>query len=558
MAVKRSMIRYLAGIAALVALCAARGAFAEEMLLRQWVVQFGTPKDDVATALAADSFGNIYAAGYTDDWIDGNMGPGGRDIFVAKYDPSGNKQWTRQFGTPASDEAFAIAVDANDNVYIAGYTDGAFEGEQSMGSRDAFVMKLNAAGKTAWVRQFGTLKIDEAHGISIDPTGDIVIAGSTWDAFDECVSAGMADLFLAKFDPTGDRYWVRQMGTAYSDEAFGVATDTSGCMYVTGYTQGAFYGNKSSGAWDAFVMRFDDSGTALWIHQFGTGDIDIGRCVAIDRSGSCIVAGQTGGKLDGNRYAGNGDAFLTKFDADGARAWTRVLGSAQRDDAFGVVTGYFNDIYLAGCTQGSIDSAVNHGMSDSFLAKFDALGNRYWLRQEGTPWRDETFAIAADQHGNVYTAGCTSGSFGDMPNKGGSDVCVMRWRSNINPILSWAREMHCDQGVVPDAGDAGAIYKYFIRYIDENNDEPKTGYPRVHVKKNGREIKDSPFVMSELDTYDKNYADGKIYTVALPLDAGEYVYSFEAFDKYDLRATGMPVSERPGPSVISDKGVNGD
>lgn len=547
-----------AGAAALFALCVYRCASAEEILLRQWIVQFGTPKDDVATAVATDSFGNIYAAGYTDDWIDGNMGPGGRDIFVAKYDPSGNKQWTRQFGTPASDEACAIAIDATDNIYIAGYTDGSFEGEQSFGSRDAFLMKLTTAGKMAWLKQFGTLKIDEAHGLAIDPAGDIVVAGSTWDAFDECISGGMADIFLAKFDPTGDRYWVRQMGTAYSDEAFGVAVDTQGFSYVTGYTQGTLFGNKSAGAWDAFIMRFDDTGAAVWVRQFGTSDMDIGRCVAVDRGGNCVAAGQTGGKLDGNRYAGNGDVFLTKYDATGSRLWTRTFGTPLRDDAFGVAVGSFDDMYLAGSTQGTLDGAANHGLSDMFLAKFDALGNRYWIRQEGTPLRDEAYTIAADMHGNVYTAGITGGSFADMPNKGGSDVCVMRWRANINPILSWAREMHCEQGVSPDSGDATTVFKYFIRYIDENNDEPKTGFPCVHVKKGGREIPGSPFVMSELDVYDKNYADGKIYTLTLTLGPGEYTYAFEAYDKYDLRATGMPVNERSAPSVNGEKGDNGD
>ena len=95
--------------------------------------------------MAVDSSGNVYAAGYTEGALDGSNA-GGWDLFVVKYNSSGTKQWTRQLGTSSDDWAYGVAVDSSGNVYAAGYTEGALDGNTSSGSYDLIVVKYNSDG----------------------------------------------------------------------------------------------------------------------------------------------------------------------------------------------------------------------------------------------------------------------------------------------------------------------------------------------------------------------------------------------------------------------------
>ena len=107
------------------------------------------------------------------------------------------------------------------------------------------------------------------------------------------------------------------MGTNAYDEAYGIATDSSGNVYVTGYTAGGLDGNSSYGSKDLFVVKYNSSGTKQWTKQLGTSSDDEAYGIAADSSGNVYVAGSTSGGLDGNTSAGNSDLFVVKYDSDG-------------------------------------------------------------------------------------------------------------------------------------------------------------------------------------------------------------------------------------------------
>jgi Beta-propeller repeat len=111
----------------------------------------------------------------------------------------------------------------------------------------------------------------------------------------------------------------KQLGTAGLDFGYGVAVDSSGNVYVTGYTEGGLDGNTSAGNFDIFLVKYDSAGTKQWTRQLGTTEWDVGSGVAVDSSGNAYVTGYTPGGLDGNTSAGGEDIFLVKYDSNGVK-----------------------------------------------------------------------------------------------------------------------------------------------------------------------------------------------------------------------------------------------
>jgi len=120
---------------------------------------------------------------------------------------------------------------------------------------------------------------------------------------------------------------------ATNDYANGVATDSSGNVYVTGGTNGGLDGNTNAGNTDLFVVKYSSSGTKQWTKQLGSSSRDFANGVATDSSGNVYVTGSTYRNLDGNTSAGNADLFVVKYNSSGTKQWTNQLGSSSRDSA---------------------------------------------------------------------------------------------------------------------------------------------------------------------------------------------------------------------------------
>ncbi|MEE1578201.1 MAG: SBBP repeat-containing protein, partial [Deltaproteobacteria bacterium] len=118
---------------------------------------------------------------------------------------------------------------------------------------------------------------------------------------------------------SGAEQWTQQLVSSGDDRARGVATDSSGNVYVAGYTKGGLDGNSNSGGSDVFVVKYNSSGTKQWTQQLGTSSADSASGVATDSSANVYVTGQTAGGLDGNTNAGSEDLFLVKYNSSGTK-----------------------------------------------------------------------------------------------------------------------------------------------------------------------------------------------------------------------------------------------
>jgi len=379
--------------------------------------------------VALDSSGNIYVAGSTGGNLDGNLNAGLNDIFLVKYNSSGVKQWTQLLGTTADDVARGIAIDSSDDIYVTGSTGGGLGGVNA-GLNDLFLVKYDSSGNWQWSRQLGTIADDVGYGVAADSTGNIYIAGSTGGSLGG-VNAGLNDLFLVKYDSSGVKQWTQLLGTIADDVGYGVAADSTGNIYVTGSTGGNLDGIVNAGSNDIFLVKYDSSGVKQWTQLLGTIADDVGYGVAADSTGNIYIAGSTGGSLGGVN-AGLNDLFLVKYDSSGNWQWSRQRGTGAQDVSFAIALGGSSNIYLTGSTGGGLDGNINAGLNDLFLVKYDSSGTWEWNRQLGTIADDIAYALDLDTASNIYLTGSTGGGLDGNTNVGGLDIFVVKYDSSGN------------------------------------------------------------------------------------------------------------------------------
>jgi len=317
-----------------------------------WIKQFGTAGNDGGRGIAVDSIGNSYVTGYKGGFpfITGSYG-----VFLAKYDNSGNQLWINQLSTDNSDFGNGVAVDENGNSYITGDTRGDLAGTGNAGSSDLFIAKFDTSGNQLWIKQFGTFTVDEGSDLAIDLNGNSYVTGYTYGEIVGTGSTVGSDVFLAKYDTLGNRLWIKQFSSIENhNEGYGIAVDTNGNSYVTGHTSGDLAGTKNAGGSDTFIVKYNTFGTQIWIKQFGTPYSDIGHNIAVDMNGNSYVTGETRGDLDSPGNAGLSDVFIAKHDTSGNQSWIKQFGTSSFDIGYGIAVDMDGNSYVTGNTAGNL------------------------------------------------------------------------------------------------------------------------------------------------------------------------------------------------------------
>lgn len=384
-----------------------------------WIRQLGTSGGDVTSAATSDGSGGVYVTGATEGSL-GGPNAGLNDAFLAHYDGAGNPTWIKQLGTGDDDHAYASAPDGSGGVFISGITRGSLGGPTA-GNWDAWVAHYDAGGIQAWKRQLGTTNEDYAYAVASDGAGGVFMTGSTYGSLGG-LNTNALDVWIARYDSLGNQSWIRQIGTG-TEEAFTASPDGSGGVYVSGYTSGSL-GGPIAGGKDSFLAHYDGAGGQTWIRQLGTSADDIAHGSAPDSTGGVYVTGYTKGSL-GGQSAGLDDAWLARYDATGNQTWIRQLGTSGRDFAIASARDESGGVFIGGPTYGSL-GGPNAGLLDAWLAHYDDVGNQTWIGQLGTNDDDHLQAGASDGLGGVCVGGFTYGSLGG-PNAGIIDSWLARY-----------------------------------------------------------------------------------------------------------------------------------
>jgi len=301
----------------------------------QWSQRFGSVGDDIGDDIAVDGSGNVVVTGYFEGTVNfggGNLvSAGSFDIFLAEFNSSGVHQWSRRSGSTNADYGYAVTVDGSGNVA----TTGAFQGTVNFGGAnlvgagfyEIFVAKYNASGVHQWSQRFGSTGNDIGYGVAVDGSGSVVLTGYFQGTVNfgggSVASAGLGDVFLARYNSSGTHQWSQRFGSAANDEGWAVAADGSGNVVVTGPFRGTvnFGGANlvSAGDADVFVARYAASGAHQWSQHFGGTGYDRGNADAFDGSGNVMVTGsfESTANFGGENLVsgGSSDIFVAQYGA---------------------------------------------------------------------------------------------------------------------------------------------------------------------------------------------------------------------------------------------------
>ncbi|WP_207220062.1 Ig-like domain repeat protein, partial [Emticicia agri] len=369
-----------------------------------------------AKAIAVDASGNIYKTGYFTGTVTFEgvtlVSAGAKDIFIVKYDASGTVLWAKRAGGTSEDIGYGVSVSSS-GLFITGQFESTanFNTPSASGSneltsagvQDIFVAKYNTSGDLQWIRRSGGTNRDLGYALAVSGT-DVLITGvfngtanfntPSSSGTNTLASAGASDMFLAKFNDSGDFQWARRGGGALSDFGGGYIVASGTDIYISG----------------AFL------GTANFNTPSATGSNEI-------------------------TSAGSADIFITKYTASGDFLWARRAGSVSGNENGNALSVYNDEVYMTGMFYGTANfntpsafgsnELISEGSGDIFIAKYSSSGNVLWLRRGGGTQDDDFGNCIAVSSEGVFVTGSVRGIANfNTPSASGSNTIDSRPGAN--------------------------------------------------------------------------------------------------------------------------------
>lgn len=242
-----------------------------------WAKSAGGTSNDGALGCSTDAGGNIFVTGV---FKDTNItfgtttlaNAGNYDLFIVKYDSFGNELWAKSAGDSLNDLAYSCSTDANNNVIVTGDFNSAnlSFGSTTLvnpGGSDIYVVKYDSNGNVLWAKSGAGNSFDGAASCSTDASGNIFVTGyfessSLTFGTTTLTNSGSEDIFIVKYDSTGNVLWAKGAGGNSQDLATSCATDINGNIIVAGrfYSSSISFGAitvGSLGNWEMFVAKLN-------------------------------------------------------------------------------------------------------------------------------------------------------------------------------------------------------------------------------------------------------------------------------------------------------------
>ncbi|MBA3649485.1 MAG: T9SS type A sorting domain-containing protein [Chitinophagales bacterium] len=362
-------------------------------------------------------------------------------------------EWGSYYGGYEKDVPDELAYDGRQHLYLTGRThsssmiatSGTHQAIYS-GGDDVPLIKLDEQGNILWGTYYGGKGNDVAFAITTDTIGNIFLGGRTESitgiATDSAVidtfSGGFFDVFIAKFDSSGNLLYGTYMGGDLKDEVQELATNTHGDLYVSGYTE-SLYGIATPGAYKTngntdgkiFLMRWTNDMHLLWGTYYGGNGRDRGHGVCEDKFGHVYQVGTVGSKDSvattgafQTSIGGKLDGFLASWTPDGNLRWATYYGGEFDERLRDVKTDNDGNIYFVGQTESNHSiatpgvfketfSATENTDRDGLIAKFDSFGNRIWGTYYGGEYIEQPRSLRVPPTGApIYISGVTKSEKG--------------------------------------------------------------------------------------------------------------------------------------------------
>lgn len=420
----------------------------------EWIKSANGGNNNVgAYSTATDNQGNIYVTGsYNADSItfgaftivnaggQALSGSNGIDYYLVKYDGMGNVLWAKGAGGLYDDYGQSVATDAAGNVFVIGFfsSDTINFGTNSLVNigvlpnvPDIFIVKYDATGNVVWAKKTGGIFGDRGYGIAADASGNVFVTGS----YDSQITFGSTVLnsggsyncmFIVKYDTGGNVLWANSANSNSSSNSFGFCTsaDAAGNVYVAGSCANGpvNFGTTTitnSGSDDVFIAKYDSSGVLQWVKKAGNVGNESAKGIKADATGNVYLTGQfrSASLAFGNDTLTNAnstgsisDIFIAKYSNTGNIIWTKSAGGSSTDEGQGITVDAIGNVYSS-CRSGSqyiafgTDTIINTSGYQMIIAKYTASGNLIWTKAATTAGFGTGNSVATDAAGNIYLAG---------------------------------------------------------------------------------------------------------------------------------------------------------
>lgn len=348
-----------------------------------WQKYIGGSGDDTAVSVVKSGDDSLFVAGTTSS-SDGNtlLLHGGTDFLIACTDEKGEIRWIKSFGGSLDDRASSMTMTADGDFIVVGETwssdgDISFENKKNLGKGDLWVVRFDSSGNLTWERRLGGTGYDRASAVAPVPDGGCTIAGETW-SIDGDPSGnnnkhyGESDIWVLRLDRDGRVIWQKTFGTSGEDGATGIELSNDGGYIISGYaTDGDDDAEGSYRGSDAWILKIDSSGKLLWKRSYGSMSSDLGMAADCCSNGDFIIAGVSFSESDNMSVGGNYDGWLIKLDPSGTVLWEKSFGDSGEDWVYDIACyGDENEYILAGMTVGPDDQQGSFD-SDLLLVKID-------------------------------------------------------------------------------------------------------------------------------------------------------------------------------------------
>ena len=405
--------------------------FTNIVFAQDWANQLGSTSIDQSTGIAVDAVGNSYVTGFFSNSINldnGNLisSAGGKDIFIAKYDGSGQLEWAKGIGGSGDDEGKDIAVDNSGNIYLLGNFSSVVDFDPSInialkisqGASDVFMAKFNNDGTLAQVDAIAGTGNDLAENIELDQNGNFYISGSFDGNLDFTATLSTDNLtatlnttaaFFAKYNASNAFVWSKKIESPVLITLTDLDVANSK-VYLSGYYRDTTDFNPGSGIYnlnpagnnDGFLAKYNTNGALVWAKSIKGIDNEAVENIHVNLDGNVLITGHYFNSIDLDPFNGNSsfisssgqrDLFFAQYNSSGALRWGKSLGSPDDDFGYAITTDNQRRIFISGTFQDIMDvdpsttNTVNidniGGGTDVFFARYDSVGNFEWAQTAG-------------------------------------------------------------------------------------------------------------------------------------------------------------------------------
>jgi hypothetical protein len=365
------------------------------------------------------------------------------DMFIANYDEYGQVIWAKKAIGNYGDEAQCVVTVSSNHVYVTGefFSNSLIFDSLTLinnhitpyhddATKDIFLVKYSEDGQVIWAKSGGGIYMEFVRGMAADSRENITIVGTFWSTSvsfgsHTLTNTGNIDVFIVQYDSTGQVLWAKNPTGTNEENAYSVATDTAGNVYMAGSFRSdsiQFDGITlicTSELFDTYIVEYDPFGNAIWAENTTGNDWDEARSVALDKSGNIYLTGHY--KSDSLQFGtvtlqkskvNNIDMFLVKYDLNHQVVWARRSGGNFWSWVYpdNITADLFGNIWITGVFIGdslAFDPITlpNHGSYDVYLAKYDENGNFLWAESIGGEGMDWGQGLTADYPDNCYLTG---------------------------------------------------------------------------------------------------------------------------------------------------------